>query len=354
MNTVNTMNRLYTHVDAHRLGILCRAVSAGPVLIVTHDNPDPDALASGKALAAFFHLAWNIPSRLVYSGVVARAENLAMLKNLTPEWEQLETLPDLGAFSAVAMVDTQPGAGNNRLPDVSIPLLVFDHHHPLRDATRNAAYADVRTGIGSTVTLIYQYLIAARIIPEPLLATAMFYGLSADTLGLSRNVSEADKAVYIDLIPLIDRDQLILVEQARRQRDYFRGLYASLQSARVNEHSIAAWLGEIHRPDMTADVADLLIRLNGMQAALCIGKFQDTLHVALRTEPFGPDAGSLIQQTVPPLGRAGGHGTVAGGQIYLEGRDVDTLVQQVIRRFWEELGETGDGEALLADAVGGQ
>ncbi|MFZ6027841.1 MAG: DHH family phosphoesterase [Chloroflexota bacterium] len=348
------MNKFYTYVDEHRLGALCRAVGAGPVLIVTHDNPDPDALASGKALAAFFHLAWNVPSRLVYSGVVARAENLAMLKKLTPEWEPHETLPDLSAFSAVAMVDTQPGAGNNRLPETSVPLLVFDHHNPLREATHSAAYADVRTGIGSTVTLIYQYLQAVHITPEPPLATAMFYGLSADTLGLSRNVSEADKAVYIELIPLIDRDELISVEQARRQREYFRSLYTSLQAARVNQRSIVAWIGDLHRPDMTADVADLLIRLSGMQAALCVGKFQDVLHVALRTEPFGPDAGALIQQAVHSLGRAGGHGTIAGGQIYLEGREAVTLAQEVIRRFWDSIGESGEGEALLREGMDGQ
>lgn len=35
-----------------------RAVAgAGPVLIMTHHNPDPDALAAGKALRRLFELA---------------------------------------------------------------------------------------------------------------------------------------------------------------------------------------------------------------------------------------------------------------------------------------------------------
>lgn len=74
-------------IDAAHLTQLCTAAGDGPVLVLTHDNPDPDALASGKALATLLQRAWNVPSRLIYSGLVARAENLVLLKRLTAEWE---------------------------------------------------------------------------------------------------------------------------------------------------------------------------------------------------------------------------------------------------------------------------
>ena len=80
-------------LDQNRLAQLRTTAGSGPVLILTHDNPDPDALASGKAFATLLKSAWNIPSRLLYSGLVQRAENRAMLNLLTPEWEHSNVPP---------------------------------------------------------------------------------------------------------------------------------------------------------------------------------------------------------------------------------------------------------------------
>ncbi|MCO5190382.1 MAG: phosphoesterase, partial [Anaerolineae bacterium] len=64
-------------VDQIQLSQLRVTAGNGPVLILTHDNPDPDALASGKALATLLLAAWNIPSQLTYCGLIQRPENRA-------------------------------------------------------------------------------------------------------------------------------------------------------------------------------------------------------------------------------------------------------------------------------------
>ena len=69
-------------ITKERMEELHNLIAPGPVLVVTHDNPDPDALSSGKALAFLFMEAWDVSSRLFYSGIVARAENKAMLRHL--------------------------------------------------------------------------------------------------------------------------------------------------------------------------------------------------------------------------------------------------------------------------------
>lgn len=173
-------------IDQKRLEKLRSVMGDGPVLILTHDYPDPDGLASGKAFATLLKEAWNIPSRLVYSGQVARAENHVMLNRLTPEWEHAKQLPDLKEYSSVAQVDMQPGAGNNRLYEVQPKHIVIDNHYPVRAAIDAISYADIRTEMGATVTMLYQYLETAGVKPDSTLATAMFYGLKTDTRSLSR------------------------------------------------------------------------------------------------------------------------------------------------------------------------
>lgn len=327
-----------------------RAVAgAGPVLIMTHDNPDPDALAAGKALRRLFELAWQVPSRLVYSGLVARAENRAMLTRLTPEWEHDETLADLDRYSAVAMVDTQPGAGNNRLPETFVPHIVIDHHHPVRDKIGNVRYADVRPEVGATSTMVYQYLELAGVSLDPALATAMFYGLKTDTRGLARGASTVDEVVYVKLLALLDQRELIQVEQAGLSAGYFRAFSRGLHATRLVGAAVVARLGVMDRPDFAAEMADLLIRLEGARAALCVGQHEDTLHLSLRTKPLTDGAGQMIQRIIVAPGKAGGHRSMAGGQVPLSGQPVEPLLAEIERRFLEAVGESGDGVPLLSD-----
>jgi nanoRNase/pAp phosphatase (c-di-AMP/oligoRNAs hydrolase) len=335
-------------VTRERLAQLRAAAGAGPVLILTHDNPDPDALASGKALATILQRAWNVPSRLVYSGLVDRAENRVVLKQLTPEWEHLETLPGAETYAAAAMVDTQPGAGNNRLPPEQAPAIVFDHHHPIRENMAKVRFADVRPKLGATVTLLYPYFEAAGIELDARLATAMFYGLKTDTRGLSRGTSRTDELVYLALLARIDRRQLVHIEQAGLSRDYFRAFAKGLDRARLYGQTVVAQLGAVHRPDLPAEMADLLIRLEGVRAVLCLGHHQDVLYLSMRTRPLTDDAGDLIQDIIVAPGKAGGHRSMAGGQIPLGGRDASLVAAEVEARFLRELGETAPGELLLS------
>jgi nanoRNase/pAp phosphatase (c-di-AMP/oligoRNAs hydrolase) len=333
-------------LDQNRLTQLRTTAGTGPVLILTHDNPDPDALASGKAFATLLKSAWNIPSQLLYSGLVQRAENRALLNLLTPEWEHNNVLTGLDQFSALALIDTQPGAGNNRLPTTHYPQIVIDHHHPHREKMGMVPYADVRPEIGATVTMLDQYLETAGIEPDSDLATAMFYALKTDTRGLSRGASSTDKIVYFKLVSKIDHSKLSQIEQAGLSQTYFSAFSRGLLAARVYNRSVVADLGIMHRPDLAAEMADLLIRLDRARAVLCLGLYEQILHLSIRTEPMGQDAGLLVQQVIVSPGKAGGHGTMAGGQVPLAGQEVDHLINEIVRRFLKVMKEKGKSKPL--------
>lgn len=333
-------------LDTNRLTQLRQIAGNGPVLILTHDNPDPDALASGKALATLLKSAWNVSSHLIYSGLVLRPENRAMLTILTPEWEHSDVLPDLDKYSAVALVDTQPGAGNNRLPTTFIPQIVIDHHNPTREIIELVPYTDIQADIGAAATIIEQYLEAAGVVPDSDLATALFYALKTDTRGLARGASTLDEVVYLKLLAQIDHSKLIKIEQAGLPKVYFQAFAKGLQAARVYTQTVVVDLGIMHIPDLAAEMADLLIRLDDARAVLCLGIHEQTLYLSIRTEPMGQDAGLLVQHVIVSPGKAGGHGTVAGGQVPLTGLAAPPLIDQIIRRFLEVMGETGVSECL--------
>jgi nanoRNase/pAp phosphatase (c-di-AMP/oligoRNAs hydrolase) len=333
--------------DTNRLTQLQSIVGSGPVLILTHDNPDPDALASGKAFATLLDQAWNIPSRLVYSGLVLRPENRAMLNILTPEWEHQDKLPDLSEYTAVVLIDTQPDAGNNRLPADFVPHIVIDHHHPKRETITQVPYTDIQPDIGAAATLMNQYLEASGVVPNTDLVTAMFYALKTDTRGLSRGASTLDEVVYLKLLTQIDHNKLIQIEQAGLPKAYFQAFAKGLEAARVFSQSVVANLGAMHIPDLAAEMADLLIRLDGARAVLCLGIHDETLYLSIRTEPMGQDAGLLVQSVIVPPGKAGGHGMMAGGQVpFATQEEVEQLTKEIVRRFLEVMEEPGEGESL--------
>lgn len=62
-----------------RLENLHRVVNGKKVLILTHNNPDPDALATGWALKFLLEKKFKVSSELVYGGIITRAENQAMV-----------------------------------------------------------------------------------------------------------------------------------------------------------------------------------------------------------------------------------------------------------------------------------
>ena len=51
-------------------------------LVLTHDNPDPDAVASACGLAHLLHQCAGVTATAAYGGIIGRAENKAMLKVL--------------------------------------------------------------------------------------------------------------------------------------------------------------------------------------------------------------------------------------------------------------------------------
>jgi nanoRNase/pAp phosphatase (c-di-AMP/oligoRNAs hydrolase) len=306
--------------------LLSQAVAdAQKILIVPHNDPDPDAIASALALRHLFQQRMGIEGTIVYRGMIGRAENKALVRYLGHPLRCLDD-SDLECGMPFALVDTQPGAGNHPLPP-NCPVTIVIDHHPHRASTLPAQFMDVRPELGATSTILAEYLQAAEVTLPPTLATALFYGIKADTMGLGRGASPADTAAYLYLHPRIDFEALGEIERAQVPADYFRNFAAALRAARIYDGVLVSYIGVMGYPDLAAEVADLLLRLQGVVWVICMGVHREELIIAVRTRNRQGGAGHLVRQIVAERGTAGGHGAMAGGQIPLG----DTNPRQLAR-----------------------
>ena len=82
---------------------------SAPLVILPHDNPDPDALASAAALRFIISQVYEEKEIIIaLGGIVGRAENRTMLRYLNINLVSVSEI-DLGAQTQIALVDTQPG-----------------------------------------------------------------------------------------------------------------------------------------------------------------------------------------------------------------------------------------------------
>jgi nanoRNase/pAp phosphatase (c-di-AMP/oligoRNAs hydrolase) len=312
-------------------------------LILTHDNPDPDSLAAGVALAWLLEALAGVEAKVAYGGIVGRAENRALIRVL-----KLPVVPIARVvfddYDLICMVDTQPEQGNHSLPRRHFPDVVIDHH-PMRPDSHLAAIADVGGPIGATSTVVVEYVRASRLeIPENI-ATALFYGIKADTRDLGRQTTPQDVEAYLWLFPRSDKDALGAIEHPPLSQEYFALSHTAIERAQVYEGAVVLPLGRLYAPDMVAEVAERFLALEGVRWSLAWGEFDGDLYYSLRTSDRRANAGRLIRDVIEARGgSAGGHGTMAGARLPWKGRTAvarRAFAEEVVEDFLAAFGVKG-------------
>ncbi|GFE58771.1 bifunctional oligoribonuclease/PAP phosphatase NrnA [Geobacter sp. AOG1] len=311
----------------------------GKIVIVVHDNPDPDCLASAMALRHLFVMKLNREALITFSGMIGRSENLAMAKELQIPLTPLG-ITDLSEFQVICMLDTQPGTGNNSLPSGTRVDIVIDHH-PLRDATRQCRWVDVREEYGVTATILYEYLQVQDVPIGTKLATALFYAIKSETQDLGREANHPDREAYHRLFPLTNKRLLNTITHPKQPIEYFATVSAALTSTLICGNGLVSRLGSVAFPELVAEMADFMLRLEDIEMVLAMGMYNNEMIISMRSNRYDMNAGDVLRQLVAGFGAAGGHGMMAGGKVEIAfptPAAIEEMEELLTKRFLAELG----------------
>lgn len=306
---------------------------ADRILIMLHNDPDPDAMASGLALRNLLRRTKTTAIIGALQGVT-RPENLRMLNMLDIHVEQM-TPETIQEFDRICMVDVQPHYFGGLFDRVD---LVIDHHPEQSGYT--AVFKDVRPDYGSTCTILTEHLRAVDVNISERTATAMLYAIKSDTLFFNRTTNRVDIDAFSYLYPLADAAMIRKMEGAEITSERLQQVLVAHQGGRLAEQVFCAFLGTLPREDFIPYVADFYLQLEDVKWTVIAGIVNQSLVVSVRNLGYSKNAGEFARRCFGDIGSAGGHRAMA-----------KAVVPMTAFREKYSVGELGEITELLQDLV---
>src|SRR4030088_104611 len=277
---------------------------ADRVLIMLHNDPDPDAMASGLALRNVLRRNKNTAIIGAIQGVT-RPENLRMINLLDLHVEAI-TPDSLRDFDRVAMVGVQPHFFGGLIDRVD---LVIDHHP--EQPGYAAVFKDIRPDYGSTSTILTEHLRAVDVNISERTATAMLYAIKSDTLFFNRSTNRVDLEAFSYLYPLADAALIRKMEGAEITLERLDYVVKAFKEGTLADQVFCAFLGALPREDFIPYVADFFLQLEDVKWTVIAGIVNDALVVSVRNLGYTKNAGEFVRRFFADIGSAGGHRAMA-------------------------------------------
>ncbi|MBP1985698.1 DHH family phosphoesterase [Halolamina salifodinae] len=320
----------------------------GDLAILTHHNPDPDSIASAVALRAIAE-SYDVEADIVYDGDIGHQENRAFVNLLGIELTDREDAPPLSSYGGLALVDHMK-SGELEI-DAAIDVFI-DHYEP--DEALDATFVDVRPNVSATSTILTKYLQEFDISPSEAVATALLYGIRAETLDFKRDTTPADLTAAAYLYPFADHETLEQVESPSMSPETLDVLAEAIQNREVQGSHLISNAGFIRDRDALTQAASHLLNLEGITTTAVFGIAEDTIYLSARSKDIRLNIGKVLQDAFGDIGEAAGHSTQASVEIPLgvfggietteENRDtLLSLAEEAVRRkLFQAMGVEGE------------
>jgi nanoRNase/pAp phosphatase (c-di-AMP/oligoRNAs hydrolase) len=318
--------------------------------ILTHDNPDPDSIASATALQAIAaHL--DVEADIFYMGDIGHQENRAFANLLGIDLNDWDEVEDDGEYDTIALVDHAKSAEFQ--VDLDVDALI-DHYEP--DVDYDATFVDIRPNMSSTSTIMTKYIQEFDMNVGEEVATALLYGIRAETLDFKRDTNPADLTAAAYLYPFANHDTLEQVESPSMSPETLDVLAEAITNREVQGSHLVSNAGFIRDRDALAQAAQHLLNLEGITTTGVFGIADEQIYLAARSKDIRMNIGKVLQDAYGEIGEAAGHSTQASAEIPLgifTGIEIteenrETLLQlteeAVKRKLFDAMGvESGDG-----------
>ena len=283
----------------------------GTLGIFTHDNPDPDAIASAVALASIAEW-FGVEATACYYGNISHQENRALVNLLDYDLRNLDDEEE-PEYDHYALVDHSGPGINDQLPLDTDVAIVIDHHPPKTDV--GADFVDIRPELGSASTLMVDYIKGYDVPIDQVVATGLLYGIRIDTRDFARNTTPEDIQAAAYLLPKVDTDVLHRVENPSLSSETLDIIGRAIRNRNTRGRVLTSCTGPISDRDALAQAADRLLNLENVDVTLVYGYRDGEIYLSGRSRGVDLDLGETLREAFGDIGNAGGHANMAGAQI---------------------------------------
>jgi len=314
---IHQINKIHANRISQRLFTLLSGWE-GTLGIITHNNPDPDAISSAMALAAIARSAnpKKLACRILYDGIIGHQENRTMVNLLETKMERI-TPALLQECTYLALVDcSAPGMNNGLSPRTRVQI-VIDHHRDGHNLEPGIGFVDIRPGLGATASILTQYMQELDITIDRNVATGLLYGIRSDTRDFRRNVTAQDLNNAAFLLPLTDNDLLDKIMSPSLSQETLDVLGNAIRNRKIRSGYLFANVGYVRNRDTLPQAADLLINLEGVNTALVYGISDDAILLSGRNRDIRLHIGNVLEESFGDIGDAGGHPNMAAATVPL-------------------------------------
>ena len=298
--------------------------------VLMHPNPDPDAMSCALAVQTIAE-SRETDTTLYYPGQIRHHENRAFETVLDMDFERIEEAETIEETDVVLVDHNEPrGFRGSELID---PLAVVDHHPG--DGT-GREFTDVRTDNGACATIFSEYFdemgwepvhpdematqesLDEAITPDT--STALIYGIQSDTKHLTKGCSAAEFEAAAFLYDGIDEDKLDRIANPDMDPESLDVKARAISRRDVRSAFAVSDVGTVSNVDAIPQAADELRRLEGINAVVVMGDKDGQLQLSGRSSDDRVHMGKVLEAAVKdiPMGTAGGHARMGGGQCSLE------------------------------------